>query len=258
MINKKTNKNAFGEVLKKWRKLRRYSQLQLAIEIDVSSKHISFLETGRSTPSREMILRIGSFLYLPKREINQGLLAARFAPEYSELSSGHEDLKPIFTAIQTMIENHMPYPALVLNQNWDVVNMNESAKTLLDEVGYSGSNNLIEAIISDDPETSKIINWHESASAILMRLRYEINLLGANEYLENLAQQLSKRLAPDNEWLGVDGEQVAISTRLQIKGKKLSFFSMITQLGTVQDAIVSELKVELMFPLDEQTRDFYR
>ncbi len=258
MLNLTSNKNTFGAMLKKWRMLRRYSQLQLAIEIDVSSKHISFLETGRSSPSREMVLKIGLFLYLPKREINQGLLVAGFAPEFPELSSEHKDLKPIFMAIQTMIDNHMPYPALVLNQNWDVVNVNDSAKLMLTEVGYSGFSNLIEAMISDNPETSKILNWHETASAVLSRLRYEISVLGGSDYLEGLEQELAKRLAPNNEFLGAEGEQIAISTRLEIKGKELSFFSMITQLGTVQDAIVSELRIELMFPLDDQTRDYYR
>jgi len=249
--------NKFGNILRQWRKQRRYSQLQLAVDLGVSSKHISFLETGRSTPSREMILKIGTFLFLPKREVNQGLYSAGFAPVYSELDTSHKDLKPVFSAIEQMIENHMPYPAIVLNQNWDVVNANDAAKSLLFEVGFTESTNLVEAIINDDPVHSKIINWHESALALLIRLRYEISMMGGSEYLESLEKQLSKCLAPDDDLLMVSNQNVIQSTQIRLDDVELSFFSMIAQLGTVQDVTVSEYRVELMFPSDDLTKNYY-
>ncbi len=249
--------NSIGCILRKWRKQRRYSQLQLSLELGISSKHVSFIETGRSTPSREMILKIGEFLILPKREINRGLYLAGYAPVYTELSIEHEDLKPVFGAIDQMIENHMPYPAIVLNQNWDVVNANDSAKKLLFDLGYSGHKNLVEALISDSPKTSKIINWHESASVVLARLRHEISMLSGSSRLEELEESLAACLSPNNEIINVDENQVILSTKFKVDACVLSFFSVISQLSTIQDVTVSELKVELLFPSDERTKEFY-
>lgn len=124
-------KNSFGSICREWRKQRRYSQLQLALVLSVSSRHISFIETGRSSASRQMILKIGTSLFLPKREINRGLDAGGYAPVYKELSHDDEQLKPVFDAINQMLQNHLPYPALVLNRHWDVVNVYASARDLL-------------------------------------------------------------------------------------------------------------------------------
>ena len=250
--------DSVGFILRKWRKQRRYSQLQMSLELEISSKHVSFIETGRSIPSREMILKIGEFLFLPKREINRGLYSAGYAPVYTELSFGHENLKPVFSAIDQMIVNHMPYPAIVLNQNWDLVKANDSAKKLLCDLGYAGHENLVEALIYDNPKTSKIVNWHESALVVLMRLRHEINVLGGSRRLEELEENLTARLTPDDEVINVDENQPVLSTKFKVAGRVLSFFSIISQLSTIQDVTVGEFKVELMFPSDEITKEFYR
>lgn len=249
--------NSIGSILREWRKQRRYSQLQLAVELDISSKHVSFLETGKSKPSRNMILKIGTFLFLPKREINRALYASGYAPVYSELPTSHEHLKPIFNAIDQMIVNHMPYPAIVLNQHWDIVKANESAKELLFELGFSEHKNLIEALISDNQKASKIINWQESIRAVLIRLRYEISMLGGNKHLEELEKKLTACLSPNEEMMNIDSNEIVQSTKFQLPDQALSFFSIIAQLGTVQDVTVSEFKVELMFPSDEETKKYY-
>ncbi|HEB92029.1 MAG TPA: helix-turn-helix domain-containing protein [Gammaproteobacteria bacterium] len=250
--------HSIGSILRKWRKQRRYSQLQLALDLGISSKHISFLETGRSIPSRKMILKIGTFLYLSKREINRGLYLAGYAPVYAEFPTGHKNLEPVLSAIDQMILNHMPYPAIVLNQDWDVVTVNDSAKKLLFEVGYSEHQNLVEAIISDDPETSKIINWQESVSVLLVRLRNEINMLGGSDRLEELEEKLTSHLPGDDEITDIDENKAVLSTKFQLADCVLSFFSVIAHLGAVQDVTVSEYKVELMFPSDDETREFYK
>jgi len=251
-------KNSFGNVCREWRKQKRYSQLQLALELEISSKHISFIETGRAVPSKKMILKIGNFLFLPKREINRGLYSAGYAPVYTELPYEHEDLKHVFSAMDQMLINHMPYPAIVLNQNWDVVKANESAQKLLADLGFSEHKNLIEAIISDDPATSKIINWHESARTVLIRLRHEISILGGSKRLEGLEKKLALCLASDGANLAITASQPVLSIELQLSGSVLSFFSIIAQLSTVQDVTVSEFKVELMFPTDESTINHYQ
>ncbi len=249
--------NSIGYFLKQWRKQRRYSQLQLSLELGISSKHVSFVETGRSIPSREMILKIGAFLLLPKREINRGLYLGGYAPVYTDLPVEHERLKPIFFAIDKMIENHMPYPAFVLNQNWDIVKINESANKLLIEIGYSSHKNLIEALILDDPKTSKIVNWHETALAVLARLRAEISISGGSSRLEELEEKLSLCFLKDTNTININENKVVSSTKFRVGGGELSFFSIISQLSTIQDVTVNEFRVELMFPADDVTKEFY-
>lgn len=251
-------KSSFGNICRLWRQQRRYSQLQLALELGVSSRHISFLETGRSTPSREMVLKIGHFLHLPKREINRGLYSAGYAPVYTELPYEHEGLRHVFIAIDHMLANHMPYPAMVLNQNWDVVKSNEAAQKLLASIGFSEHQNLVEALIDDDPATSKIINWHESAYVVLVRLRHEISMLGGSERLEELEQQLSLCIDFEDDHLSVCPSQPVLSINLQLPNDVLSFFSIISQLSTVQDIVISEFKVELMFPTNTVTENYYK
>ncbi len=249
--------HSIGCFLKQWRKKRRYSQLQLSLELGISSKHVSFIETGRSIPSKEMILKIGNFLFLPMREINRGLYLAGYAPVYRDLPIGHKDLQPVFSAVEKMIENHMPYPALVLNDSWDVLQLNGSAKKLLVDVGYSKHKNLIEALAADTPETSKVLNWHETASALLTRLRLEISISGGSSRLEELEELLALRLLQETNVISDAEGELIQSTRFRVGGKELSFFSIVSQLSTIQDVTVSELKVELMFPVDEVTKNFY-
>ena len=248
-----------GDILKSWRRQRRYSQLKLALELDISSKHISFIETGKSIPSKEMILKIGEFLFIPKREVNRILLSAGYAPVYSELPMSDAALEPVTSAIDQMIENHMPYPAIVLNQTWDIVKVNDSASRLLSELGLSGHKNLLEAIIQEDPESSRILNFHQTATMILLRLRQEISMLGGPAYLKAFERRLKERLFKDKKVIGLPETEdgIVLSTQFQLSNHRLSFFSMIAQLGTVQDIVVGEFKVELMFPADEKTKEFY-
>jgi len=249
--------SSIGCILRGWRKQRRYSQLQLSLELGMSSKHVSFLETGRSVPSREMVLKIGGFLYLPKREINRGLYAAGYAPIYRELPIEHEDLKPVLNAIDKMLSSHMPYPAIVINQSWDVIKTNDSAIELLSNLGYLKHQNLIEALISDSQDTSKIINWREQVLMVLMRLRHEISMLNDSKRLEELEKKLSACLDQVDEVIDIEAGQPIIPVRLHMGNSVLSFFSIISQLSNIQDVSVSELKVELMFPADEVTMHFY-
>jgi len=246
-----------GKLLKEWRTLSRYSQLKLALELDVSSKHISFIETGRSMPSKEMILKICDFLLIPKGEINRALHSAGYAPIYAELPASNENLKPVFEAIDHMIQSHMPYPALVLNQYWDVVNINDSAKKIFQTLGYSGYTNLVEALIADKPDTSKLVNWHETLSSVLIRLRQEINLLGSPQRLQELENKLSHCLLLHGCDRSSNNEEIVLSTKIKLGEETLSFFSIIAQLGTVQDVTLSEYKVELMFPSDMATKKHY-
>ena len=255
-----------GQALQHWRKQRRYSQLQLAIELDISSKHISFIETSRSQPSKAMILKIGLFLSLSKREINRLLVIGGYAPAYSELSLEHKNLKPVTDAIASIIENHLPYPALVLNADWDITGLNDSAKSLMIDIGFANQTNLIEAMINDKPTTTnkpKIVNWLEASTLVLMRIREELSLLGTSNHLHKLEDELRQCLESSASQLdskmidSINTKQAVLTTQLQVGDRVLSFFSIIAQLGAVQEVTLSEYKVELMFPSDDVTRHYY-
>jgi hypothetical protein len=156
-----------------------------------------------------------------------------------------------------MIESHMPFPAIVLDQNWNVIKANLSAQALLIELGYAGEENLIEALIKDEPKLSKIINWYEVVSLLLIRLRQEINLLGNPEKLILLEKELSTCISAYSDHDAINPTQTVITSKFKLSKGDYSFFSIMAQLGTVQDVAVSEYKVELMFPADEITKAFY-
>ena len=246
-----------ASIIKQWRKQRRYSQLQLAVELDVSSKHISFLETGRSQPSRQMLLNIALFLNISKSEINRALITAGFAPAYQKQDIKHEDLKPVLSAINQILQNHMPYPAIVLNHNWDLVHANQAALELLGWVGFASHTNLLEALIADNEKSSSIINWQESMAQVLIRLRNEICESGGNERLESYENQLSKKVNDETILKVFESKDSVLNTQLKIDEKPYAFFSIIANLGAVQDVAISGFKIEMMFPADDVTTQYF-
>jgi len=251
-------KNSFGNILNNWRKQQRYSQLQLSVEIDVSSKHISFLETGRSSPSRQMIIKLGTFLNVTKNEINNALLIAGFAPVFSNSDRPEIDLKPVFNAMDLMLNNHMPYPALVLNKDWDIVNANQSAMEIMAEIGFTNHTNFIQALIDDEPKQSKIINWNYTVAHLLLRLKNEAAMYGSTNKLEQLQKKLADKISSKDELQALDNQQSVLATEINLKGETFSFFSIIANLGAVQDVTIGDYKVELMFPNDNKTTAFFK
>lgn len=252
-------KKTFGKILKNWRTHERYSQLQLALELDISSKHISFLETGRSSPSQSMILKLSEFLNISKKETNDALVSAGFAPKYSEYSPLNEaDYKPIKTAIDKMIMNHMPYPAMVLNQEWDIINANPAAIHLMTKMGFGGSHNLIEALLLDTPEQSNINNWHQAIAEFIKRLKTETRQIACSERLITLTDKLSAHLKKyTSEPYDDSTDSLVLATQLDVDGQQHTYFSVIAQLGSVQDIVMSEYRIELMFPNDAITSEYY-
>jgi len=251
-------KTTIGTILKGWRNQYRYSQLNLATELGVSSKHISFLETGRSLPSRQMLLNIALFLNIAKSEINRALITAGFAPVYHKRDIEDENLKPVLSAINQMLESHMPYPAIVLNQNWDLIHANQAAIELLAKVGFIGETNFLQALINDNESDSFIINWQESMAQVLIRLRNEICALGSNETLESYEKQLAQKVDDKIILKVFSSNESVLTTQLNLDGKTYAFFSIIANLGAVQDVAISEFKIELMFPSDDKTIAYFK
>ncbi len=188
---------AFGEILSGWRKRRRFSQLGFGLSVDVSARHISFLETGRANPSREMIFKLADRLEMPKGEINRALLAAGFAPAYVARASGDRDLVPIESAIEKMLQNHMPYPAISIDKVWNIVGANLAAIQLMGEAGFGSYSNILLALAEQTKEQSSIVNWEETVGLSLDRVRTELDAVGDNSDLEHLEKKLTERFLSD-------------------------------------------------------------
>ena len=247
----------FGVLLKEWRSIRRYSQLELSLVAEISSRHVSFLESGRAKPSREMVVKLAGALDMPKDVANMALHAAGFAPAFPQLDLDDNALAPLRRAITAMITNHAPFPAVAIDRYWDVLEANPAAQSLFATLGVGGATNMIDALIAAG-EGDLIGNWEETALLTLARLRTEIVQLGGDRTLERYAGQLSShpRLG-DFNIDDVNFQQAIIPTIFNFAGTRLSMFSTIAGFGAVQDVVASDIRIELMFPTDEQSRLFF-
>jgi len=248
----------YGDIMRIWRKKRRYSQLTFSEYAGISSRHLSFLESGRARPSREMVLKLADCLGMPKLDVNHALLCAGFAPAFKARPQGDADLTPVHEAINILLRNHMPYPALVMDRHWTITGANEAAVKLLIAAGFGGRTNFLEALASQSPEESAIINWADAIGILLDRLRTELNLLGDDDVLRELAQKLQANLEAHCPGHVTDRALAILPTRLAIDDEIISVFSTITQFGTVQDITLDDLKVELMFPMDDVSTRYFQ
>ncbi len=257
MTQQQTLDAGFGNLLSDWRKKRRFSQLSFGLFANVSARHVSFLESGRSRPSREMVLKLADCLDMPKSEINRALLLAGFSPAYLTRQANDADLAPIHRALSLLLDNHMPYPAISIDRLWNIKAGNAAAMKLLIDAGFGGHSNLIEAVCAHSPQQSTIINWHEAIGLLLTRLQAELLNGGDDEELAILTGKLAAhfKLYDNNE--PIDRAQAVIPTRFALEGKIISVFSTIASFGSVQDVVLDDLKVELMFPLDDISKAYF-
>lgn len=249
--------NEFGAILKDWRKVRRFSQLDLSLEAEMSARHLSFLESGRSNPSREMVMRLSEALQLPRPAANQALHAAGFAPVYPSLPEDAPELAPVNQAIDSMLKKHDPYPGIAVDRYWNVVKSNQGAQLLLALASPDGKANMMDVLINS-AGLEILENWEEVALLSLARLRTEILELGGDEKLSALAQRLSAMERVKNADMStINLNQAVIPTILRVGETRLSVFSTIAQFGTVQDTRAGETRIELMFPMDDETIQFF-
>ncbi|HBK93099.1 MAG TPA: transcriptional regulator [Parvularcula sp.] len=246
----------FGDVLRDWRQVRRMSQLDLALAADVSARHISFLESGRASPSRAMTLKLAAALDMPKVAANEALASAGFAAAYPVFAPDAPDLAPIRRAISMTLMSHHPFPGIAINRTWDVLEANESARQLLAALG--GGPNMIEFLIFLGA-LDILENWEETAFLALLRLRSEIVLLGGDARLSAYAARLAAHPRLQTADPGaIDLDQAVIPAVFRLGDKRLSVFSTIALFGSVQDVAASEIRIELMYPADDATAAFFR
>jgi transcriptional regulator with XRE-family HTH domain len=248
-----------GTLLRDWRRRRRLSQLDLALEAGVSARHLSFVETGRSKPSREMVLHLAEQLDVPLRDRNHLLLAAGFAPAYGERGLDAPELAPVREAIGLVIEGHEPYPAVVVDRWWDVVAANRPVALFTEGVApglLEPPVNVLRLALHPEGTAPRIANLGELRAHLLDRLRRHVALT-ADPRLAALHAELEGYPGPEPP-AGTNGGHRAgdIVVPLRLRGpggRELRFFSTIATFGTAVDVTVAELAIEAFFPADEET-----
>jgi transcriptional regulator with XRE-family HTH domain len=246
-----------GPLLREWRRRRRRSQLELALDAGVSARHISFLETGRSNPSREMVIGLATNLELPLRDRNELLIAAGYAPEYRELAYEDPGLEPIRAAIDQVLAAHEPYPALVVDRHWELVTANRGLGLLTEGVAphlLEPPANAMRIALHPEGMGPRVLNFGEWRHHVLRRVERQSRLTGEAAMAE-LREELFAYPGPDDDVAPpAPDHEVFIPLLLRgLKGEELRFFSTVATFGTAVDVTVAELSIESFFPADDVT-----
>ncbi|WP_300522670.1 helix-turn-helix transcriptional regulator [Alcanivorax sp.] len=254
-----------GQILAELRKTRRLSQLDLALRADVSSRHLSFIETGRSQASSQMLKRLAMELELSCRDTNRLLLSAGYAPAFSETDLDSESMAPVRQALEVMLVNHNPFPAVVLDAQWNVLMANQAQQQLMammmQERGpFPQTTNVVELVFHPRGYRPFLANWEEVASFLLRRLHRDqqarptpaltrlLERLGALADVETLLH----RDPPS------DRNEPMLALDIHLAGQRLRSFSTLASFGTALDVVMEELCIEHFFPADDATRHWFR
>jgi transcriptional regulator with XRE-family HTH domain len=246
----------FGAALKSWRSKRRMSQLDLALGAGVSSRHVAFLETGRARPSRAMVAQLGEALGVPRAERNQMLHAAGYSPSWRTRDLDEAEMAPIRQAIARMIERHEPFPAFAIDRHWNVISANKTGWQVLAVFSVIEGNSLLEALIKPSVGPLLIENWPEVAAHFLARLRTESMHVGGDPVLDDAIARLAAdpALAHTN---ALTDMPAVVPTRYKIGDRVYSVFSTIAQFGTAEDIALADLRIELLFPANDETAQLF-
>jgi transcriptional regulator with XRE-family HTH domain len=247
-----------GPLLRDWRRQRRLSQLHLAVEADVSARHLSFVETGRSKPSRELVLHLAEHLEVPLRDRNALLLAAGYAPVYPRTPLEAGEMAPVREAIDKILTGHEPFPAVVVDRRWDLVSANVPAMSILTD-GVAAELleppvNALRVCLHPGGLAPRIVNLAEYSNHLLTRLHRQV-VVSPDHQLVALADELrgypgvvdTPHVRPDT------AAMLFVPLVLRTDGGELRFFSTVATFGTALDITVAELAIESFFPADEAT-----
>jgi transcriptional regulator with XRE-family HTH domain len=241
------------------------SQLALALEANVSPRHVSFVETGRAQPSREMVLQLAAALDVPLRERNALLLAAGFAPLYKESPLDTPELRAVRRALDAILAKQEPYPAVVMNRRWDILTSNGAATRffgyLLDGREAPAPANVVRMMFNPRGLRPCVVDWETTAEALVRRVHRESLGGSRDEATSALLDEVLgypdvpatwKQPSPDTPLVPV------IPVAFAKDGRRFSFFSAVTTLGTPQDITLQELRIECFYPLDAATEENIR
>jgi transcriptional regulator with XRE-family HTH domain len=247
-----------GPLLRDWRQRRRLSQLDLALEAGVSARHLSFVETGRSRPSPDMVLNLAERLAVPLRERNRLLLAAGYAPVYEQHALDDPEMAPVRDAIQLVLAGHEPYPALVVDGAWEMLAANRAVALLTEDVRdelLAPPLNVLRASLHPDGVAPRIVNLGEWRAHVFERLERQIAVSG-DAALAALLEEL--RAYPGPEAPANARHDIAVPLRIESSVGELAFISIVATFGTAVEITASELSIESFFPADRQTAEAVR
>jgi transcriptional regulator with XRE-family HTH domain len=253
---------AAGELLRYWRDLRGQTQLRLSITSGVSQRHISFIESGRNSPSRQILMDLAETLDVPLRDRNELLLAAGYAPAYPDGAWDDDEMREVTTALKRMLKQAEPYPAVVMDRYWNVLMTNEGLprlfNSLVDTSSWTEPQNILHIIFDPARLRPFIAGWNELAISLIQRVYRE----SVGRHVDHKTRELLESLLayPDVplEWRTPKGlnpttTSPVVPLSLMKEGKVLRFFSLVTTVGTPQTIAAQELRLECMLPVDEET-----
>jgi transcriptional regulator with XRE-family HTH domain len=252
-----------GTLVREWRTTRRLSQLELALEANVSSRHLSCVETGKAQPSRDMISRLADALEMPLRERNALLVAAGFAPRYRETELKSPEMAPVRRAIEFILQQQQPYPAIVTNRHWEMLLTNDATVRIFNRLRPGGPkhHNVLHQIFDPEDLRSVIRNWEECAIDIIRHLHDQVAVSPTDTRARELLDEVLAYPDVPERWRMHELGSVPQPLMNTVFGNgefELRFFSTITTFGTPHDVTLDELRIECMFPADEATAEFCR
>ncbi|MFL9865635.1 helix-turn-helix transcriptional regulator [Paraburkholderia fungorum] len=267
---RKAPSNELGALLRHWRDMRGVSQLDLSFNAGVSQRHISFVESGRSVPSRQMLLDLAQTLDIPLRERNALLLAAGYAPMYAEGAWNAQEMQSVTTALGRMLRQHEPFPALVMDRYWNVLMTNESAprffNCFIDMAARAEPRNMLHLIFDPDGMRPFVADWQAVANSLIQRVyRESVGRVVDDQTHELLAAlraypDVQTDLNASSNALGTGSAAAGmpvIPLGFVKDGKVLNYFSMVATVGTPQTVAAQELRIECMFPADDETEAWH-
>lgn len=248
-----------GELLRDWRQRRHLSQMDLAVGAGVSTRHLSFLETGRSRPSREMVLHLADHLDVPLRERNTLLLAAGYAPAFPERSLDDPAMASIRSSLEVVLEGHTPYPALIVDRTWHVLMVNRASDLLVEGVApwlLEPPVNALRVTLHPEGLGRRVANMAEYSGLLLARLRRHAEVTGDDD-LSALHDELAgyPGVATDPPAELLESGAVAVPLRLRTGEVELFLYTTIATFGTALDVTLAELSLEAFLPGDSITAE---
>jgi len=260
-----TQDSGFSGLLRTWRQKRRLSQLDLALSSGVSQRHVSFLESGRANPSRNMILQLSETLDVPLRDRNDWLTAAGFAPLFRTRALDDPQMAQVMNAVRMILAAHEPFPAVAMDRAWNVRMSNGPfdamcgmlGEDIWDRVG-GGSRNLMRLFFHPEGIRALVINWAAVGPLIWRRAQREADMLGGQEMKAVLAE-LAPHQGAEVLWSAADAALVPVLPfNIRIGEQVISMFAIISTLGTAQDITADELRIETLFPGDPRSEALFR
>lgn len=253
----------FGALLRRWRAVRRLSQLDLALDADISTRHLSCVETGRSQPSREMVLRLAEALQIPLRERNALFLSAGYAPLYCQTGLDAPEMEAARRAVELMLAQQEPYPAVVTDRYWNTLRVNDGTKRFL--ALFPGSDSVkpangIRLVFHPQGLRPFIENWESVAARLIQRVHRELVANPADETMKHFLEELLCYPDVPSRWRMLDLKDAPppfLTINYKSKSSSFRLFSALTTFGTAQDIALQELRIESFFPADEATRSAF-